>query len=784
MDTSEGEEIRLALVMNGGVSLAVWMGGVTHEIDLLRRASDPDVMPTSVRSDDRRVFERWRQACDGSSGGQRRRVVVDIVAGTSAGGLNGTLLATAIARGAALDPAQDTSRKARKSDGSRLKSVWRDQASLEFGKLLPHPDAQPRPSILNSEHFADAVKSVIDGIEESDGVEERPITLFVTATSTCSGAAQNYADSFGNPLSCSDHRRIYRFERRDTYKYHEELAGSGSESAFKKVGVNDFAVKDDHPMALVSAARASASFPLAFAPVDESKPKKLSALRVKGVGGGEAEPPSWLIDGGILDNAPFGPVLQTIAGRELSGRVRRLLIYVVPSSGNVAVVPANEPRMPKWTEVLASATEFPREADLRADVEGIQSLLGQADGLWSDRTQFFGSLLATPDEPEARAVAEGKRAEANAAAATLLPFYCRARTASEIFEARRLVATTSLAPTKNINVDLMTSARWVPDANSADLAGTTDPWQWGVTGARQTMRLLLRDLRRRLEEDALADPERENLRQGLATLSREWIPRVEAVEERAAEELRSLLGGGENTDDERVAVYINAAQEILRLPVTLSWLVREAVAAYHRAVHPGLDEQDVLRQALNVEVISRAFHARSPVCPVAPFEFLRLGPDVESPLLGTDLNTRVMQKAEGKLYGTQFNHFGAFGDPSWREWDWVMGRLDAVAHLGKVLGMGVDGVKEMQSAVLTSEGIELGRLTEQLDIMTSNDAPGLIEGLKRLPKRRGRGLVRNVFESAAGGLRHLEHPPALRGPARFLARRRVARWLWLRSKGF
>ena len=32
-------EIRIALVLNGGVSLAVWMGGVTHELDLIRRAS-------------------------------------------------------------------------------------------------------------------------------------------------------------------------------------------------------------------------------------------------------------------------------------------------------------------------------------------------------------------------------------------------------------------------------------------------------------------------------------------------------------------------------------------------------------------------------------------------------------------------------------------------------------------------------------------------------------------------------------------------------------------------
>jgi hypothetical protein len=32
------EDVRLALVMNGGVSLAIWIGGVTHEIDRLRRA--------------------------------------------------------------------------------------------------------------------------------------------------------------------------------------------------------------------------------------------------------------------------------------------------------------------------------------------------------------------------------------------------------------------------------------------------------------------------------------------------------------------------------------------------------------------------------------------------------------------------------------------------------------------------------------------------------------------------------------------------------------------------
>ena len=40
-DAVDRREIRLALVMNGGVSLAVWMGGVTAEIDRMRRAAYP-----------------------------------------------------------------------------------------------------------------------------------------------------------------------------------------------------------------------------------------------------------------------------------------------------------------------------------------------------------------------------------------------------------------------------------------------------------------------------------------------------------------------------------------------------------------------------------------------------------------------------------------------------------------------------------------------------------------------------------------------------------------------
>jgi hypothetical protein len=37
--TPATEELRLAVTMTGGVSLAIWMGGAAREIDLLMQAS-------------------------------------------------------------------------------------------------------------------------------------------------------------------------------------------------------------------------------------------------------------------------------------------------------------------------------------------------------------------------------------------------------------------------------------------------------------------------------------------------------------------------------------------------------------------------------------------------------------------------------------------------------------------------------------------------------------------------------------------------------------------------
>jgi len=62
------QELRLAVVMTGGVSLAVWMGGVALEIDRLRRCQ-PGTYAKLL-------------------GLTASEVRVDVISGSSAGGLN------------------------------------------------------------------------------------------------------------------------------------------------------------------------------------------------------------------------------------------------------------------------------------------------------------------------------------------------------------------------------------------------------------------------------------------------------------------------------------------------------------------------------------------------------------------------------------------------------------------------------------------------------------------------------------------------------------------------
>ena len=462
--TGTAPEVRLALVLNGGVSLAVWMGGVTHEIDLLRRASRvaggaSEESVGGVAEHDRAIFDRWVEFCQEHPFGD---VVVDVIAGTSAGGLNGTLLATAVARGVPLDPPSATS-------GPWLREVWLREATLEEGKLLRRPDEPALPSVLDGTFFRSTIDTALGQLCPADGssLGAEPVTLFVTATAL-GRSDRAFRDSFGQPFDVADHRRLYRFVRGGHGSSAYDPAGTDPnrpDESWWRESVPDVFATDAGPAALANAARASASFPFAFEPVPESA--GLAARRVLPPAAVEPTGGRWLVDGGLLDNAPMQPVLDAITRRPLTGPMRRLLVYVVPSSGTAGAARAPAVDPPSWVPIGSSAVTFPGEADLRDDIALAEQLVTAAEGSTAAPEARFQDTVTGADQAMLTA------------AAGLLPQYRAARLVGGLLDVRsslaaaQLIAATTLAP-RSVGADAVKlldgAVPWLPGPD-ADLAG-------------------------------------------------------------------------------------------------------------------------------------------------------------------------------------------------------------------------------------------------------------------------------------------------------------------------
>jgi patatin-related protein len=118
------KELRLALICYGGVSLAIYMHGVTREIWHMVRASRAfhDGAPPTRHSE---IVYHDLLAELSRVSGVKLRVLTDIIAGSSAGGINGIFLSQAIVTGQSLEPLTD---------------MWLEMADVD---VLLDPDARP-----------------------------------------------------------------------------------------------------------------------------------------------------------------------------------------------------------------------------------------------------------------------------------------------------------------------------------------------------------------------------------------------------------------------------------------------------------------------------------------------------------------------------------------------------------------------------------------------------------------------------------------------------------------
>src|SRR3546814_19999125 len=120
------KEIRLALVCYGGISLAVYMHGITKEIWRVARASQAFIAGDMAGEGSQGVYRALLEEIEVEQK-LRLRVLIDIVAGASAGGLNGVFLAQASATGQSLGTIPD---------------LWFEKAN---GEALADPAAKAAP---------------------------------------------------------------------------------------------------------------------------------------------------------------------------------------------------------------------------------------------------------------------------------------------------------------------------------------------------------------------------------------------------------------------------------------------------------------------------------------------------------------------------------------------------------------------------------------------------------------------------------------------------------------
>jgi predicted acylesterase/phospholipase RssA len=382
-------EVRLALVCYGGSSLAIYIHGNTKEIFRLVQASkalqqdanaDQGAMRNAVAANQKPDPEPGK-AFQGLTGSAREwykrllrmwiddpqkvrtRVVVDVIAGTSAGGINGVIMAKALAHDLPVD---------------KLTELWLNKASLAkltngyFGILRVFGGGAPVDGNALVQWLFDA----LNGMDSYDLKRGRtpsllpggdPLDLFVTTT-----------DFFGYPQNLIVGDPASAVETRSRHVLH-----------FVYPGVNrgcDANKPVDHfcPLwtpSLTFAARASSSIPGVFPPLNLKKTMSLldkHAAAGPPPAGVVGQPPlhdvvrsffrnyelqqqdekdpfavnTYFVDGGVLDNHPFGPAISAILERPQDQEVKRFLVYLQPDPGSPPQGQTTEAKRPRFLSAV------------------------------------------------------------------------------------------------------------------------------------------------------------------------------------------------------------------------------------------------------------------------------------------------------------------------------------------------------------------------------------------------------------------------------------------------
>ncbi len=398
------KELRLALVCYGGVSLAVYMHGITKELWRLARASRAyhDGALAGVGSE--AVYHDLLARIEADRG-IRLRVLIDVIAGASAGGLNGVFLGHAISTGQSLEP---------------LTQLWLDRADVE---VLLDPDARPLRwfSKLWALPFAWMVARRRGGTvdrtvsAETRAEVRRKLSGFVRArwfhppfggftfSNLILDAFDAMAKSPAGPPLLPDRQPLdVSVTVTDFHGYDQRLRLHSPALAEERehrltITFTDRGMAADQggrhladPAELTFAGRATASFPGAFPPFNVAEIDRVLKARKRDWPGREAflhrifpaaaasgSPEDLvLIDGSVLANAPFRQAIEALRNRPARREVDRRFLYLDPTA-NVQTPPERSReglvRLPGFfATIFGAMSTIPREQPIRDNLEFIE----------------------------------------------------------------------------------------------------------------------------------------------------------------------------------------------------------------------------------------------------------------------------------------------------------------------------------------------------------------------------------------------------------------------------
>lgn len=397
-------ELRLAVVIYGGASLAVYMHGVTKELLKLVRASkvlhemgrvralssdyadSPDHREHDTEAVYFELLKKVNEHC-------HFRVVVDVIAGASAGAINGVMLGKAIVDDGKLDVQTplwltDADVDYLRNPRSRFQKWYLYPLLRALAHWLPTeigttPETRDKlASFVRSSwfeppfsgerlctHFFNALDAMIKSRRAGSSLLPPGQRLDVYASIT---------DLTGYPNSL---------------RLNEELVASDrAHSAYCQLthqGDGDCDFEDDNVPALIWAARASSSFAGAFPPFEHVELMRLLDKRGQTWPGEERflnesllvehdtparqrfEPTRrYFVDGGIVNNKPFDAAMAALSQHPADRHVDRYVLYIEPDP---KVEPPDDPvqSIGYLGTIHAALSTIPRNQPILAELEEI-----------------------------------------------------------------------------------------------------------------------------------------------------------------------------------------------------------------------------------------------------------------------------------------------------------------------------------------------------------------------------------------------------------------------------